>query len=300
MRRVQVRHGLKQRINEIMGTDYTGGGQTSPPGITPWSLQAAMIENLKRIVAGISGNEKGVPMNGLVITEEAGNATYIISPGYGFTNNGNIVVIDKAISGISLPSSGSVVNIYAKHSLAYLDGDGDVAGGKKTGFIGQEGEQNIVEDDLGATLGSGITIDDDVIIQEVDDTLSGTDLDNHVYLGQVAFSGGTIDSITLHNFTLNNLLVNQNLEVSDTITTDNITVTDTIALKDANISGAVAMASGSSMDFNGGSELNVNNSSTLNIAGAATVKSGGVTVYTGAVGAAQAFVVENGLIKSLS
>ena len=308
MRRVNIRHGLKQRINEILGTDYTGGGQSSPPGITDWSIQAAVIENLRRIVSGIAGNVKGAPMNGLLLGGVVGSSTFTLSKGFGFTNNGDIVVVGIDLSGLSLPSA-SEAYVYAKHSLAYLDDDGSTPGAKETGFIGQSGEANIVIDDLGATLGTSLTEGDDVIIVETSE-LTGTDLEDHVYIGKIDISGGNITAITQRGLTLNDLETVHNLTVGGTITALNVTVTDTIALEDlgfdgtltANSGSTLKMDTGSKADIESTSEVEFKSGSTLNINASATVEVGGSAVHNADItlSAITVIHVKNGLITGVT
>jgi len=302
MRRVNIRHGLKQRINEILGTDPAGySWGDAVPSITDWSIQAAVIENLGRIVSGIAGDVKGAPMNGLVLSG-IGASTFAISSGFGFTNNGNIVVIESPVEGISLPVGSSSVYVYVKHSLAYLE---DVTGSKETGFIGRAGEEDIIIDDLGATLGTAISADStDVII--VGDELTGSSLVNHVYLGVLTVSGGNITVITPHGFTLNNLRVKTTLTADEDISAKNITVTDTIVLEDVTLNGTLTASSGSILTFDTGSKVNVEpavemefkSGATLNLNAGTNVEVGGSAVHDADITLAGITVihVKNGLI----
>ena len=73
MRWVDVKVGIKQRIGAILGnsTEETNNG-----ALTYWSIQASMLENLKRVVKSLVGDSSsGRPMKGMWLT--ANGSDYI-------------------------------------------------------------------------------------------------------------------------------------------------------------------------------------------------------------------------------
>jgi len=186
MRRVNIRNGLKQRMNEILGTD-SSIMEGRAPGITDWSVQAAMLNNFKRLGKAIVGDSLyGRTIKGLALSYANGN--YSISAGIGITPNGDIIVLNNQVR---RPLSGTGTNyFYIKHILAELDGS--KTGGKKTEFISKAGEENIVYDDLASTI----------------DTDLGTELNNIIIIKSLAenendlvYIGSIIDGIvtpTIH------------------------------------------------------------------------------------------------------
>jgi len=192
MKRVNVRIGLKQRMNEILGTDYSiiedSGGL---PDITPWSIQAAVIANIRRVVSAITAGGQGRPMSGLFISRV--NDTKIsIRSGYGFTRSGNVVVLENPIE-YQIDNNTGTKHIYLKHIMATVDGDDNIDG-KKTNFTGKSGYEDIVYDDLAASKKGDVQ---DVSERIVYITESASDSsDDVVYLGSVTFADdGKIDSI---------------------------------------------------------------------------------------------------------
>ena len=157
MRRVNVRKGAKQRINEILGTDQGTLGETSFPGITDWSVQAAMLENIRRVIKGIVGSAVGRPASGLWATIGGAN-TVKINKGVGFTSNGNAVIVDADFN-YSIINTSTTVYLYLKHEMAEYKEDEHDGGGKNTEFIGKDNSllEEIVYDDKGAAMGSGIS-----------------------------------------------------------------------------------------------------------------------------------------------
>jgi len=146
MKRVNLRTGLKQRINEILGTD--SGTEGDVPGLTPWSIQAAMIDNLRRINAALVGDAQGRPMRGLWLTKSSA-LSVAISAGYGLTPAGDMVKTATSITS-NVDSADGTEYVYLRHKMATIDGD-TYNDGKKTGFIGKAGTQDIVYDDFAAS-----------------------------------------------------------------------------------------------------------------------------------------------------
>jgi len=146
MRWVNVVNGVKQRIGEILGISNVEEDEAdNAPNY--WSIQAAMLTNLRRIVKGISGySAEGRPMEGCWITE-ATATTFNISSGLAFTNNGDIVVF-PGVNGISLTGYGyATVRVYLKHVNAEIPQTTYPAIGKNTGLIGEDGTKEIINDD---------------------------------------------------------------------------------------------------------------------------------------------------------
>ena len=190
MKRVNVRNGLKQRMNEILGTD--DGTEGLVPGLTGWSIQSAMLHNLRRIVSALVGDAGfGRPMKGLWLTKNT-NTQFQISSGFGFTNNGDIVVLEEPVDVDLLSTANGDRHIYLQHKMAARDGDLYPNDGKKTNFVGKEGYQNIVYDDYAA---AGALLDQygDPIITQSATPVTG---DDYVDLGHLTIAANIIDSVT--------------------------------------------------------------------------------------------------------
>jgi len=242
MKRVHVRTGLKQRLNDIIGQD---SGTLDPLGtagteqtITPWSVQAAMLDNMQRIVKGIVGDSVcGRPMQGLVMSWPG--SSVVITPGYGFTKSGNIVSVGGG--GLTFTPLAGTSYIYLVHKIAAINGQ-VYEDGKYTGFIGQAGQQDIVYDDLAASLKDSVsTISSQIVMISTTQVIGNDDL---VYLGTV-----TTPSTVSNNpergipalsdtVTLGNLIITGDINVSGDI---NVTG-DTNISGDANVTGDVVSA----------------------------------------------------------
>lgn len=189
MKRVNIRNGLKQRMNDILGTD--SGIEGDVPGVTEWSIQAAILDNLRRIGSAIVGDVQGRPMKGLWLSKTA-NLTISISAGHGITPSGDIVLIaTNIISGVD--SADGTKYFYLRHKMAAIDGN-IYTDGKKTGFIGKAGTQDIVYDDFAASK-------KDTVQGFIADilTISPTIISNNpdlIYVGSVAVSGAVITVVT--------------------------------------------------------------------------------------------------------
>ena len=91
MRRVHVRRGILERLDDILGTDYGWNGE-GVPDITPWSIQSAMINNVERLCAGISGGSPvGVVLSGLEISGPN------VTPGIAVNSDGQLLHLENAI-----------------------------------------------------------------------------------------------------------------------------------------------------------------------------------------------------------
>jgi len=195
MRRVNARRGLAQRINDIIGTDQGTLGENDFPGITDWSVQAAMLSNIRRVIKGIVGSAVGRPASGLWVTSDGGGVL-TIAKGVGFTPNGNAIVVDAPFN-YSLIGSTGTIYLYLKHEMAeYTEADHDGDGGKRTEFIGKDNSntEEIVYDDKGAALGNNITGSGSSLIEESDVKLSQGQALDYVYLCAVEMPGYTISN----------------------------------------------------------------------------------------------------------
>ena len=263
MRRVNLRTGLKQRINEIIGTDYLTEGDV--PGVTIWSIQAAMLSNLRRIVSAFGASGYGRPVEGLWVTQSA-PTSITIGQGKGFTQNGDVIVIPNNISSIVGDTSDGDRYVYLQHKMGTVEGDTNPAG-KKTGFVGKPGSEDIVYDDLASTEVGALS--QDIVDQIVVINSSAPPLDNdHIYLATVTMSGGVIDSINntgkrglspsdpSGNFLVDRLLVRE-----DTTFADVVTFTEKIIVSEIEGTGTVNIVG----DFVVKDSLTVDNGATLEL-----------------------------------
>lgn len=198
MKRVNVRTGLQQRMNEILGDDYGSASADPRTGeniydITPWSIQAAMLSNMRRISAAVCGDTMaGRPMRGLSLTSPGGTTSFSISAGYGFTRTGEIVVLENAVNQNISNTTANPQHVYLLHKMGVIDGIAN-PDGRSTALIGESARQNIVYDDLAASAkGSVQAIVDDIVL--VSTSLSGAD--DRVYLGSISVMGGVITAVT--------------------------------------------------------------------------------------------------------
>lgn len=189
MKRLNIRTGLKQRMNEILGTD--SGIEGDVPGLTAWSIQAAMIDNIRRINAALVGDVQGRPMRGLWLTKNS-LLSIAISAGYGITPTGDMVVIATGITS-AIDSANGTKYIYLRHKMAEIDGD-IYTDGKETGFIGKAGTQNIVYDDFAASKKDTVQSFVSEIITISPTAISGDpDL---IYIGSVEVLSADITEVT--------------------------------------------------------------------------------------------------------
>lgn len=196
MKTVHIKNGLKQRVNELLGTDDNDNPDESVdtetvPGITSWSIQAAMISNIRRVVEGIVGLGGSRPMKGLWMNS-TGLKTFEISFGIGFTGAGDIVYIESTLGVTLKVTTSDKLHVYVEHKMAEVPGTD--ADGKSTNFIGKTGVENIVYDDYAASKKSSISLPGNfanIVIQ------SETELsdDNLVYLGFINVSPTNITTI---------------------------------------------------------------------------------------------------------
>jgi len=248
MRRVNIKTGLVQRLNDMLGQSVDDGTE----GLTEWAIQTAVEENIRRVVKGIVGNSSyGRAMKGMLISRVDDN-TIQVSAGYGFTNNGDIIVLSSAVE-LSTGSVDDTYYVFAKHDQIILpeNEDGD-NGGKKTNFVAGGDSEEIVSDDLGAVRGGDITVDPSEIIEiNTSQTLPSN---SHVYLGEFQISDSVIatDSFVQassrgldpndgsSNYIVENIIVRQALSVAGAADFSGVVTT----LSDLKVKGGLKMGAG--------------------------------------------------------
>ena len=189
MKRVNIRNGLKQRMNDILGTDFGIEGEV--PGLTAWSIQSAILDNLRRIASAIVGDAQGRPMKGLWLSKTAA-LNISISAGHGITPTGDIVLIATNVTS-GVDSADGTKYIYLRHKMAAIDGN-TYPDGKRTGFIGKPRTQDIVYDDFAASKkGTVQSFVADIL------TISPTVISNDpdlIYVGSVEVLSADITVVT--------------------------------------------------------------------------------------------------------
>lgn len=184
MKWINFKNGIKARINEMLGTsDNAGTGNN----LTTWSLQSAMLTNLRRIVSGIVGDASyGRVMKGLRVQEEFTNGINIL-PGFGFTNNGDIVYLETSVNATINWGLGDPLYLILKYENVEVE-DTD-KGGKQVNIIGGTSEW-IVNDDRAYAEGG------DTIVEVVATLPSNNDF---ILVATIASDSGSppgIDTIT--------------------------------------------------------------------------------------------------------
>ena len=184
MRWVNFKNSLKQRLNEMLGVDNVNTvDEDKEPNY--WSLQAAMLVNLRRIVKALVGNAVwGRPMEGCDMSRSGSSLR--ISSGLAVTPGGNIVVFNGATKSVgSYPDAWHNVFLeYKNTKIPETGGPADV--GKSTYFIGQSGSEDIVYDDYGA-------LDDGAATNVIITTSTVLNAD-YAYLGKVNIASGVIST----------------------------------------------------------------------------------------------------------
>jgi len=143
MRRVSILTGIKQRLNEILGTAETGNGN-----LTAWSIQSAMLSNFNRVLKAINCNSiYGRRLSGVFVSNPD-NEHINIEAGYAVTGSGNFI----SFPGVSFYSvmvpEGTTRYLCLLYSIRQMNDGAD--GAKKTGIINAPGEHQIVFDEIGA------------------------------------------------------------------------------------------------------------------------------------------------------
>ena len=186
-------------MNDILGED---NGSTDPlsspdsaspvPAITEWSIQAAMLENVRRMSAAIVGDSpEGRVMAGLRLAgggafscasgSYADNSVIKIDSGIGVTANGDVVMVGAQISvDISSKARGTAFYVYLEHSMATVVASDNPVEGMSTPMISGGPSQDIVYDDFASSKKISVNnFANDVIIIKASRTNSG----DEVYLG---------------------------------------------------------------------------------------------------------------------
>jgi len=193
MRRVSMKLGIKERMNDILGTD-TATEEYGVPGLTAWSIQAAMIENTRRIVRGVVGDtNEGRVLRGLVMSRSGDNQINI-SQGVAFTPGGDVIVLGVPIIRSITSSGEGNRHVYLNHLMDRIPSATNPAG-KEVTFYNNAGEAEIVYDDKAAAYGTSIT--PEMVTELVSDYGLPTPSVSSAYLGVVVFGrDGKIDYVT--------------------------------------------------------------------------------------------------------
>lgn len=155
MRRVSVKTGANLRVNEILGESITNDATGE---LTAWSIQSAMLENMRRIVRAMNVNDiNGTKMFGLYA--EADTPNIDIEDGIAFTKGGDVIVVEAPISYEVQDLSNGDKWLYLKHVLSEDDGS-DSNAGKETTFVDKRPPEEIVADDLASLKKSNVSNED--------------------------------------------------------------------------------------------------------------------------------------------
>jgi len=196
MKRVHIKEGLKQRLNEILGTDDSLTPDPTNPElkqITPWSVQAAMISNLLRLARSIVGlYTVGRPMEGMGLTNPSG-IIMAIGSGIGITKNGNMVVLENPIQKVAEVAADETRYLYVRHKIAEVDGSDD--DGRLTNLVGKSGQVEMVYDDFAASKKGDISAAENRDEILVDSPTQINDDEYLVYIGSYTTSGGSVSGV---------------------------------------------------------------------------------------------------------
>jgi hypothetical protein len=263
MRRVHVINGLKQRMNELLGTDTSEYDPQGSPAdtihaITPWSIQAAMLEGMRRIVAGLVGDSGwGRPIRGLSLQKSGNNI--IVSPGYGITTNGEIIWSRFDLT-IPISTVAGIHYYYLLYKTKKLNGsDESTPEARRTSVIGDVGLYDIVYDDMAAYWEDAeayALFTESVGAAMADDGVS-------VFLGTYNTAGSILTPNGLRG--LPNY-ANDAIDATSAIL-ETLTVTGSATIQDLEISGRVNLNSGSSLYPDGSTVGVTNNISVRNATG---------------------------------
>jgi hypothetical protein len=204
MRYSVIKNGIQERINYLLGTNDTDPSEaiSGYSGLTTWSIQANMIENIRRVVKGIVGSNitNGRIMRGLTISQDThGRPKIVINSGIGFTPKGNIIVLNNPVTTDNI-NPGTIYYIYLLHGETGYSG---YSGYHKSNLISSINQYNIIFDDTVTGAVSGIS-GDSIIKGQIQ--ISSTILDmsslDGVYLGNVLITEN-IGEILSYIFTIN-------------------------------------------------------------------------------------------------
>ena len=156
MRRVHVRRSLERIINDVLGTDVAAVESPTVPDLTGWSIQAAMLENIKRVGESLVGFDAGGRVMSGLSMSHPGYSDITIQPGVCITPNGDVIILGASVT-VSVSNTGFSYIFLTHTESETADG---VDGGLSTNFIGDNGlvgsKQIITYDDLITFLGASV------------------------------------------------------------------------------------------------------------------------------------------------
>lgn len=147
MRWVDVKTGLKQRMNEILGTSDNSGSSD----LTYWSIQSAMMENVRRLGEAMVGDSPtGRILKGCQVESYYGK-TIKITPGICLSKDGYPISF-RGVTALDLSSyAGSTVLVNLLYENAVITEALNPTIGKSTGRIAKE-SVDIINDNTGVDL----------------------------------------------------------------------------------------------------------------------------------------------------
>ena len=105
MKRVDVTYGIRERVNDLLGTTSNSTSTT----LNSWSIQESMLDNIRRAIKGLVGSGSlGRIGYGLEV-----DASGHVSSGVGFTSNGDIIYWSNPGNPIIAPASGGTLYLKA-------------------------------------------------------------------------------------------------------------------------------------------------------------------------------------------
>jgi hypothetical protein len=170
VRRINVLHNIKQRINQILGA---GEGSAIPQSwdpllptlsndpvyeLTSWSIQSAMLSNVERICSALVDNQaRGKVLRGMTVIPDISFPYVTIVPGSAVTADGKLITLNGSLTNVPMGSTlGDVRYIYLYHVVATINGDNDDTG-RNTPFLGGPTKKsNVVYDELCSIIGSDV------------------------------------------------------------------------------------------------------------------------------------------------
>jgi len=319
MRRVSFVNGIKQRLNEMLGR---ASGSDATGDMKAWSLQGAMLTNLKRIVSSMVGDAQyGRPMKGLWLAGSIGSSTVTVSSGAAFTPNGDIIVIDKSLD-IDVTSYVSVTRyVYVKHVLTVME-ESVNPDGLNTPVNGKVNSE-IVADDLGAYKGTSIVTGEIITVETSksanadwvylgDFTTDGSgqltaDPINSTERGPGPNSGPLAGTTSIEKMIVDDVTLRDGGAI-DVISNSGITMRsggwfNFLAGSFGTLSGAYTISSTCVLTFASGSNSNFASGSTVDFSGAVEVNGGGagnIGLSTTVAGPLTSITVKNGIVTALS
>lgn len=186
MRLVDMKTGIKERLGDILGHSFGGA-----PSGNDWSIQHAMLDNIRRVVKGIVGDSPtGRVLSGMMV-EQSGANKIVVSGGIAFTGSGNVINIGASLKK-SITGNGTR-RVYVNHTRSVLAAGSSPYGGRKVSLVNKPGLFEIVTDDTATTKGGNVQ-------ESVDEVLTVTDgfatnPENSVEIATIELTNGAITSI---------------------------------------------------------------------------------------------------------